>query len=83
MILFAGNFELLPTEDKSAVTARAEDAGMVVYPLEVEFVGTVPNFYWLTQVIVVLPNNLPTNQSVLVSLTLHEQTSNKVRLRIR
>ena len=83
VMLFAGNLELLPTEDKSAVTARAEDAGMIVYPLEVEFVGNVPNFYWLTQIVVILPNNLPTNQSVLVSVTLHGQTSNKVRIRIR
>src|SRR5688572_23227474 len=67
--LFAGNLELLPTEDKSAVTARAEDAGMIVYPLEVEFVGKVPTFYWLTQIVVILPNNLPTNQSVIVSVT--------------
>ena len=83
VVLFAINLDLLPGEDKSAVTARAEDAALNLYPLTVEFVGEVPGFAWLTQVVVVLPNNLPANQSVLVSITLHQQTSNKVRIRIR
>lgn len=83
VMLFAINLDLLPGEDKSAVIARAEDAAMNVYPLTVEFVGEVPGFAWLTQVVLILPNNLPTNQSVLVSLTLHGQTSNKVRIRIQ
>jgi uncharacterized protein (TIGR03437 family) len=65
------------------VTARAEDAGMIVYPLEVEYVGDVPDFAWLTQVVVILPGNLPSGQSVLVSVTLRGQTSNKVRIRIQ
>ena len=83
VMLFAINLDLLPTEDKSAVTARAEDAAMIVYDLEVEFVGAVPGFAWLTQVVVILPGNLPSGQSVLVNVTLRGQTSNKVRIRIR
>jgi glucose/arabinose dehydrogenase len=83
VMLFAINLDLLPGEDKSAVTARAEDAAMNTYPLTVEFVGKVSNFDWLTQVVVTLPGNLPPGQSVLVSVTLHGQTSNKVRIRIR
>ena len=81
--LFAINLDLLPGEDKSAVTARAEDAALNVYPLTVEYVGDVPGFAWLTQVVVILPNNLPAGQSVLISVTLHQQTSNKVRIRIQ
>jgi len=83
IVLFAANLDLLPSEDSSAVTARAEDAQLNVYPMTIEFVGKVPNFEWLTQVIVRLPDNLPTGQDVLVSITLHGQTSNKVRLRIK
>ena len=83
VMLFAINLDLLPGEDKSAVTARAEDAAMNLYPLTVEFVGKVSNFDWLRQIVVILPNNLPSGQSVLVSVTLHGQTSNKVRIRIR
>ena len=82
VIFFAVNLDLLPGEDFTAVTARAEDASLNIYPLTVEFVGGVPNFAGLTQITVILPSNLPANQSVLVSLT-HGQTSNKVRIRIR
>ena len=32
------------------------------YPLTVEFVGKVPGFDWLTQVLVKLPDNLPAGQ---------------------
>ena len=83
VMLFAVNLDLLPNEDSSAVTARAEDAQMNVYPLTVEFVGRVPDFSSLTQVIVRLPDNLPAGQDVLVSITLHGQTSNKARITIR
>ena len=66
----------------SAITAHAEDAALNVYPLPIEFVGNVPNFEGLTQVIVILPGNLPAGQSVFVSVTLG-QASNKVRIRIQ
>jgi uncharacterized protein (TIGR03437 family) len=49
----------------------------------VEFVGRVPGFDWLTQVVVKLPDNLPTSQSVLFSATLRGKTTNKVRVRIQ
>lgn len=85
VMLFAVNLDLLPNEDSSAVTARAEDAQMNVYPLTVEYVGTVPDFSLLklTQIIVKLPDNLPLGQDVLVSLTWHGQTSNKARITIK
>jgi len=77
------NMELLPGEDSSAVLVRAEDAQAVIYPAPVEFVGRVPGFDWLTQVVVKLPDNLPTSQSVLFSATLRGKTTNKVRVRIQ
>ena len=83
IMLFATNLDLLPGEDNSAVTARAEDAQLNVYPLSVEFVGRVPNYDWLTQVIVKLADNLASGQEVRVSVTLHGQTSNKPRIRIQ
>jgi glucose/arabinose dehydrogenase len=83
LLFFGANLDLLPAETITAVTARAEDAQMNVYPLAVEFMGQVPGQEWLTQLIVRLPDNLPTGQSVLVSVTLHGQTSNKVRIRMR
>jgi uncharacterized protein (TIGR03437 family) len=83
VMLFALNLNLLPGENSSAVTARAEDSQMNLYPLTVEYVGAVPDLSWLTQVVVKLPDNLPTGQDVLVSITLHGQTSNKARIKIK
>jgi glucose/arabinose dehydrogenase len=82
VMFFAVNLDLLPGEDLTAVTARAEDAAMNIYTLEIEFVGGVPDFEGLRQIIVILPSNLPPGQSVLVSVT-YGQTSNKARIRIR
>ena len=83
VMLFGVNLTLLQGENSSVVTARAEDAQLNVYPMTVEFVGPVPNLTGVTEVLVKLPDNLPTGQDVLLSVTLHGQTSNKVRFRLR
>jgi glucose/arabinose dehydrogenase len=83
LMLFAMNMELMAEENSSAVTARAEDAALNVYPLTVEFVGKVPGFDWLTQIVVRLPDNTPTGQMLFVSATLREKTTNNVRVRVQ
>lgn len=83
LMLFAMNVDLLAGENSSAVTARAEDAQFNTYPLTLEFVGKVPGYDWLTQIVVKLPDNLPVNQSLFVSVTLRGQTSNKARIRTK
>jgi len=83
VMFFATNLVLLPREDMSAVTAEAETAEPKVYPLIVEFVGTVPGFESFTEVIVKFPADLPVNQDVWISIRLHGTTSNKARIRIR
>ena len=81
VMLFALNLDLLPGEDTTAVTAQAEDSLLNAYPLTVEFVGKVPGYDWLTEVVVKLPDNLPTGDA-LISITWHARTSNKARLKI-
>lgn len=83
LLLFGMNLELLPAENLSAITMRAEDAALNTFPLTVEFVGKVPGIDALTQIVARLPNNTPSGQSLLVSVTLRGQTSNKVRIRMR
>ncbi len=82
LMLFAVNFELLPGENASAVTAEMEDAPGVPHPMTVEFVGKVPSYYWLTEVVVRLPD-LTGNGDAFVSITLHGKTSTKTRVRIQ
>jgi uncharacterized protein (TIGR03437 family) len=83
LALFGMNMDLLAGEDKSAVTARAEDAGLNVYPLTVEFVGPLPGVNGVTQIVVRLPDNTPAGQTLLVSATLRGKTTNKVRVRMQ
>jgi glucose/arabinose dehydrogenase len=83
VMFFATNLTLAPGENASSITARAEDAQLNVYPLTVEYAGAVPGFTWLTEIVVILPGNLPAGQSVLVSGTWHSQTTNKARIRIK
>ena len=82
-MLFATNLALAPNEGAASITARAEDAQMNIYPMTVEYAGAVPGFSWLTEVVLVLPGNLPAGQSVLISVTWHSQTTNKARIGIK
>lgn len=83
LMLFAANLDLLPGENLSAVTAQAEDAQHNIYPLTVEFVGKVPQYDWLTQVVVKLPNQLGSGNNMWVSVSLRGAMSNKALVSIR
>ena len=83
LTLFALGLELLPGEDVSAVTAQAEDIGHKTYPLKVEYVGKVPGFDWLTQVVIRLPDDFVNAGDFLLSVNLRGAVSNKVIIGIR
>ena len=82
-MLFATNVDLMPGEPASVLTAQAEDSQNRIYPMTVEFVGKVPGFDWLTQIIVRLPEELTTAGDVRVSISLRGVPSNKVVLGIK
>jgi glucose/arabinose dehydrogenase len=83
LMFFVTNLDLAAGENSSAVVARAQDGAANESPLTVEFVGKVPGFDWLTQVVVRLPDNFPSGQAVFLSVTFHGQTSNKARIQMR
>jgi Metallo-peptidase family M12B Reprolysin-like len=81
--LFAVGIEALPGEDLSTLTAQAEDAQQRVYPLRVEYVGRVPNFSWLTQIVVRLPDNVGSAKDLWVSINWRGIAGNKVVVGIK
>lgn len=82
--LFAVNVELNPGENPaSAIEAQAETSLGQIFPLTVEHFGAVPNFGWLKQVVLKLPNELATNNEVRVSLKVHDATGNKVIVKVK
>ena len=80
--VFAMNIDLQPGETVAAVTASSEDSQHTIRPLTVEFVGKVPNFGWLTQVNLVLSDQLAEGDA-LISLTYHGVESNKAVIKIK
>ena len=82
IMLFASNLNLLPGDTASSITAEAEDGNHIRYPLTVEYAGSVPDFSWMSAVIVRLNDNLGDVGDVLVGITLHDETSNRVRVGI-
>jgi hypothetical protein len=81
--LFAGSIELNPGEDLSVITAKAEDSQNRVLPLTVEFVGKVPGYNWLTQIVVKFPDQLADAGDVWVSISLRGVESNKAVVSIK
>jgi hypothetical protein len=83
IMLFAQNAELLPGEDASALSATAEDASHLVYPLTVERVDKVPGFDWMSSVVLRLSDQMASVKGdVLIGVTLHGLASNRVRVRL-
>jgi len=75
--LFAYNLELRKGEDVSAITVLAQDEQRVMYNLPIVAVHEVPNFSWIKQLTVKLPDELKGVKGVLVWVSLHELESNK------
>lgn len=82
VMLFANNLSLLPGETAASVTAAAEDGNHLIYPLTVEYVGSVSGASDVTAVTVRLDDNLGDVGDVLIGITLHDATSNRVRVGI-
>ena len=52
-------------------------------PTVMDFAPELSGLARLTEVVVILPADLPAGQDVLVSVTYHGQTSNQVRIKIK
>ena len=82
VLLFGVNLELRPDEDLTAIKVEAEDAQHRKYLLPVEAVSTVPQFPWLSQATVKLPDELYAIGDVWLSVLLRGVQSNKVLIKI-
>ncbi len=78
LMLLSANLDLQPGDGPSIVTAQADDGKGHTVPLNVEWVGRLPNFDWITVVVAKLPDDLLSADQALVTLTAHGQSSNQV-----
>lgn len=80
IMLFGLNLTLLPEEDLSLITASAEDAARRRYALPVEYAGPVAGREWMSNLVVRVPETLPTSGDLLVGVTVRGVASNRVRV---
>ena len=81
--LFCMNLDFLAGEPSSALTVDAEDAAHTIYPLKIEYLGTVPDFPGIYMIVVRLNDLMTANLGdVLLRLNLHGVASNRARVAI-
>ncbi len=81
--LFVWGLDLLPGEDKSAVSVNAEDPQHTVFPLTVEYVGEQAGLPGTKQVVVKLPEGVVVPADLWVTVTLRGLTSNRAVVKIK
>ena len=82
VMLFVMNLDLLAGEGASAFTADAEDAQHRHYPLVVEAVSPVPGNVWMSAIVLMLNSDMANAGDVLVRISLHGVSSNRVRIAV-
>lgn len=82
--LFAVNLELPQGEPLTTIEVQAETSTGQTFPLPVEYFGAVPNFSWLKQIVVKLPDEIANSNEVNVSVKVGLFfVSNKVILKVQ
>jgi hypothetical protein len=81
--LFAVNVELGSGETSSVIVAEAEHSNGQIFPITVEFFGSVPNFAWLKQIVVKLPTEIANSSEIRVSLKVRGNAGNKVVVKLK
>jgi uncharacterized protein (TIGR03437 family) len=83
IMLLVSNLGLSANENASAVTAQAVDAQGKAYPLTVEYVGKVPDFDWLTQIVVKPPDEFKSGGDVWITISAHGFNSNRALVTLK
>jgi beta-glucanase (GH16 family) len=81
--LLATNFDLRPGDTAAIVSSQARDSLGNTYPLPVEYVGRVPEFDWITQVVLRLPDGLSPPSDLLVSINARGSQSNQALISVK
>lgn len=83
LTLFGYNLELKNGEDVSAITAWAEDSQHRIYPVPIEAAVEIPQFTWIKEVIIKLPDELQGLGDVSVKIALRGVASNSALISIK
>jgi len=79
VVVFASGIDLMPGE---SINVQIVDVLNRTYPLVVEDVRKVPNFDWLTQIVVRLPDSIDIQGDYRISITFRGTTGNNAPITI-
>ena len=82
LTILVRNMETLAGEVIAPPTVQAEDSLHQIVALPVEYVGKVPGFSWLTQIVVRLPDELNGAGDLDVRVSFRSHTSNKATITV-
>jgi uncharacterized protein (TIGR03437 family) len=82
IVLFASNLDIPLGGDTSQVQVFAENAMLGSVPIQIEHLGRVPFFNFLTQIQVILPDTLANTGDVWIHVTWRGVSSNQARITI-
>jgi len=83
VVFFSSNLVLMPGDLVSSVFAEAEDSQHHVFPVVVEFVGKVPQYDSLTEIVIRLPDQVGTANALWLRIQYRGTVSNKVMFSLR
>ena len=84
IVLFAVNVELGQfVETGPVIEAQAEGPNSQTFPLAVEGFNSVPNFPWLTQIVVKLPSELANSDEIPITVKVRGVAANKVIVKLK
>ncbi len=83
ILLFGSNLDLLAGDTLSSISVRATDSRGLVFSLPVEQILKVPNFTWLSELTVRLPDDQTISGDLRITATFHNAASNTVLVGIR
>jgi hypothetical protein len=83
IMIFSPNLSLLPGDGASSVSAQARDAQGHIFPVAVEYVGRTPQFDWLTEIVIKLPDNVGTAKAIWLRIGYRNAFSNQAMISLR
>jgi hypothetical protein len=83
VMFFSSNLVFMPGDLVSSVSAEAEDSQHHTFPVVVEFVGKMPQYDWLTQIVIRLPDQVGTANALWLRIQYRDTVSNKVMISLR
>ena len=83
LVLFASDLDIALGSSTADVQLYAENALIGSVPLTIEHIGKVPFFNWLTQIQIILPDNVANTGDIWLRVTWRGVSSNQVRISMK